>query len=223
MIGRATSHRLAPSAPRTAISRRRLDSRASSRLAMLAQTISSRNPTAPISTINAGRDAPTSCSCAATTRAFHPALLSLNSVAIALASTADFFLRLLRRDSAGHPADHRQRSRPPRSAVHVFRIERQRRPRFHVGAGREFERRRHHADDGVGHGVELDRLPHYSTHPPASARDQKPWLSTTTRSAPTTASSRGKRAPERGVALEHGEQVRRRAAAPARSADRRCP
>ena len=59
ITGRATSHRLAPSAPLTAISRRRLDNRASSRFAMLAQTIISRNPTAPISTINAGRLAPT--------------------------------------------------------------------------------------------------------------------------------------------------------------------
>ena len=86
-----------PARARTAISRRRLDSRASSRLAMLAQTISSRNPTAPISTISAGRDAPTSCSCAATTRALQPALLSLNSVGDAAASTRHFFLRLLRR------------------------------------------------------------------------------------------------------------------------------
>ena len=44
---------------------------------MLAQTISSRKPTAPISTISAGRDAATSCSCAATTRALQPSLLSL--------------------------------------------------------------------------------------------------------------------------------------------------
>ena len=81
MIGRATSQRPAPSATRTAISRRRLDSRARRRLAMLAQTISSRKPTAPISTMSAGREAATSCSCAATTRA-RPALVAarVNSV-----------------------------------------------------------------------------------------------------------------------------------------------
>jgi hypothetical protein len=86
-IGRATSHRLAPSAARTAISRRRLESRASSRLAMFAQTISSRNPTAPISTISAGRDAPTSCSCAGITRAVQRSLLALYSAAMRPAST----------------------------------------------------------------------------------------------------------------------------------------
>ena len=61
---------------------------------MLAQTISSRNPTAPISTISAGRECATSCSCAATTRAPQPALLSRAPAAMRLASTVEFLLRL---------------------------------------------------------------------------------------------------------------------------------
>ena len=54
---------------------------------MFAQTISSRNPTAPISTTSAGRDVATSCSRAAITRVPQPALLSLYSEAIRLEST----------------------------------------------------------------------------------------------------------------------------------------
>ena len=86
-IGRATSQRPAPSAPRTAISLRRVDNRASSRFAMLAQTMSSRKPTAPMSTTSAGREAATSCSCAATTRALQSALLSGYAAARRRAST----------------------------------------------------------------------------------------------------------------------------------------
>ena len=55
---------------------------------MLAHTISSRKATAPISTSSAGREALTSCSCAATTRTPQPALLRSNSSAIRAASTA---------------------------------------------------------------------------------------------------------------------------------------
>ena len=156
MIGRATSHWSAPSATRTATSRRRLDSRASSRLAMLAQTISSRKPTAPISTSSAGRDAATSCSCAGTTRALQPALLSLNSVAIRAARTEISFCACLHRRAIGQAADDGERSRAARAAVQILGIEGQRRPRVHRGRGRELKSWRHDADHGKRHGVELD-------------------------------------------------------------------
>ena len=61
---------------------------------MFAHTMSSRNATAPSSTISAGRDAATSCSCAATTRALHRSLLSGWAAAMRPASTGDFLLRL---------------------------------------------------------------------------------------------------------------------------------
>ena len=179
---------------------------------MLAQTISSRNPTAPISTISAGRDALTSCSCAGTTRALQPALLSLNSAAMRLASSADFFLRLLRRRVLRHASDHRQRSRSARAAVHVFRIERQRRPHFHVGAGRELEHRRHHADHGERHRIELDRLADDFSIRAKHARPEA-----VAQHHDAVVADGGffghERAAEDGVGFEHGEQVRRRAQA----------
>ena len=156
-IGRATSQRPAPSAPRTAISRRRLDRRASSRLAMLAHTMSSRNATAPISTSSAGRDAATSCSCAATTRALQPWLLSGWALAMRAGQHAELLLRLRHRRAVGQPRHHRQRAGPARRAVDVLRIEGQRRPHLDGGRGRELESGRHHADHGERHGVELDR------------------------------------------------------------------
>ncbi len=61
---RASRQRPAPIAVRIAISRCRAVARASSRLARLAQAISSTKPTAPMSTSSAGRILPTTCSLA---------------------------------------------------------------------------------------------------------------------------------------------------------------
>ena len=93
--------------------------------------------------------------------------------------------------------------------MHVLRIERQRRPRFHVGAGREFERRRHHADDGVGNGVELDglpddrRIPRQHARPEAVAEHDDAILA-------DDGFVRGERPPQRRLALEDVEQIGRR-------------
>ena len=85
-IWRACRMRPAPSAARIAISARRLDNRASTRFATFAQTMSNRNPTAAEIISSAGRTVVTSCSCADTTRAPHPALLSGNVDARRLAT-----------------------------------------------------------------------------------------------------------------------------------------
>ena len=155
-IGRATSQRPAPSAPRTAISRRRLDSRASSRLAMFAHTMSSRNATAPSSTISAGRDAATSCSCAATTRALHRSLLSGCAAAMRPASTATSSCACAS-VAAGviRPTTVSERARRDApcmslgsnaSGVHTSTV---------VAVGNS-NPGRHHAHHREGHGVELD-------------------------------------------------------------------
>ena len=65
---RRTRTRVAPSAPRRAISRSRLVARASSRCATLAQAISSRKPTATKSTTSARRACLTTSCCSGMTR-----------------------------------------------------------------------------------------------------------------------------------------------------------
>ena len=78
---RTIRRRVAPSAPRIAISRCRAAPRASSRFATFAQAMSSTNATAPASTSSAGRTSPASSSRSESTRTVHPVSKSGNSAA----------------------------------------------------------------------------------------------------------------------------------------------
>ncbi len=139
---------------------------------MFAQTISSRNPTAPISTISAGRDEATSCSLAAVARALQPSLLFLNSVAIRPARTVNSCCACAKLALIGEAPDHQQRSRTAGLAVEIFGIEGQRRPDLDVGAGWELELRRHDADHRERHRVELNRLADEAAIPAQDARPE---------------------------------------------------
>ena len=148
--------RPAPSAARTAISPRRLESLARIRFATFAQTMSSRKPTAAEIISSAGRTVVTSCSCAA----IEPRAPAGVAVRIGRREAAGderhLALRLLERDAVGQPADDVQRARLARAAVAVVGIETERRPDVDVAARRKIELGRHDADNGVGDGVELN-------------------------------------------------------------------
>ena len=112
--------------------------------------------------------------------------------------------------AAAVPDAHRQIHAQVRDVrKRMPRIECQRRPDFHVRAGRKLERRRHHADDDIRHRVELNRLPNHrwicAERPAPEAVAQHhdavgPDHALITRESP----------PERGVRLQHVEQIRRR-------------
>ena len=73
---RTSARRPAPRAARIEKSRAVRADRASMRFDTLAQAMSSTSPTAPSSTHNVRPTAPTTCSCAGTSRTPHPALVS---------------------------------------------------------------------------------------------------------------------------------------------------
>ena len=102
---RTSRPRPAPSAARTAISDSRAAARASSRLATLAQAMSSTKPTAPSRTSTERRMSPTIASCSGYVVMPTPSLASGYWRARLRAERLDFRRRLLRRHAGLQPRD----------------------------------------------------------------------------------------------------------------------
>ena len=123
---------------------------------MLAQTISSKKTTAPISISSA---AATRGEAARAPR--RRARSSLVAVAVVGGNPrrqhTHFFLRLLGRAVGGNAPDDHQRPRPARPPVQILGVEGERRPELSAGRRRELEVRRHYANHGVLLRVELNR------------------------------------------------------------------
>ena len=103
---RTSRIRPAPTAARTTISRPRAEARASSRLATLAQAISSTKATAPSSTNSVCRVSPTTASCSGTTAMPLSALLTGYCCASARGDGGHLRLRLLQRHARRRAGRH---------------------------------------------------------------------------------------------------------------------
>ena len=169
--------RPAPSAVRIATSFSRTDARTSSRFATFAHAISTTTPTAASSVRSAGRIAPTTCSCSATTSADSLALES--GYCSASRSAMRLHLRVaLRGDRRpASPGDHAEEmgaaARHWRDSSAIGR-------QYSAVARRKIEIRRHDADDRHGHAADGHRLDRSRWRSPPNRRCQSPWLRTIT-------------------------------------------
>ena len=145
--------RLAPSAERTAISRRRPRPRASSSPARLAQAISRTHPAAPIRTRSSMRVLPTVSSRMGTTAA--PILRSSSGYSAASwpRDGAHVLARLGERDARLEPRHHVEVVRAAVDQVRGREVNRD--PEIHLAVA-EGEIARHDADDGVLQAVDQD-------------------------------------------------------------------
>ncbi len=184
---------------------------------MLAQTISSKKSTAPISISSAGRDAGDEL----LVRRDDARAPSFVAVAVvggnARRQQTHFFFRLPGRGVGGNaPHDH-QRPRPARPPVQILGVEGERRPELSAGRGRELEVRRHDANDRVRLCVELNRSADDARFRAEDAPPERVAQDDDPRRAEQPFFGK-KRAAEPRVRLEDGEQLRR--SPDARDADR---
>ena len=152
---RITRQRVAPSDTRTEISRARLVARDSSRLATLAQAISSTNATAPISDRNIDADRAAVLLFVERLDARLDVLVGVGILRLESLRDVDHLaLRLLARDAGRQVAERLQRARVAllfEQAVDLV----ERHP--HVRVERKLEAFRHHADDRRRHVVDAHR------------------------------------------------------------------
>jgi hypothetical protein len=142
-------------AMRMAISRRRVAPRASSRLATLTQAISSRNPTAPMSTSSGFSTEPESSSRQRKNRRPPAAVEDRIGLLEAIAEGVHLGAHLRSADARPHGGDHHEE--PAVVDARVAGIHAERNPEI-GGAVQDAKSRRHHSHDGVALVVEADGL-----------------------------------------------------------------